>query len=117
MKTKHTPGPWEIETVPIESRGGSDTCHKIGPFNACIYDDWVPREKGISEEENNANAKLIAAAPELLEALNDFYTLIDSGDLVRDISKDNDFTYFTRQGIRITNAIVSMNEAIKKATI
>ena len=67
MKAKHTPGPWKVETVPIESRGGSNTCHKIGPFNACIYDDSRPRENGISEEENLANATVMAAAPELLE--------------------------------------------------
>lgn len=66
---KHTTGPWEVKVVPIESRGGSNTCFKIGPFNACIYDDWRPRENGISHEENEANAKLIAEAPELLKAL------------------------------------------------
>ncbi len=67
---KHTPGPWKIERIPIESKGGSNTCWKIGPFHACIYDDWRPREIGISEGENEANARLIAAAPELLEACN-----------------------------------------------
>lgn len=64
----HTPGPWSLERVPIQSRGGSNTCYKIGPFQCCIYDDWRPRDKGISEEENKANALLLAAAPELLEA-------------------------------------------------
>lgn len=67
-QARHTPGPWEIERVPIESRGGSNTMWKIGPMVACIYDDWRPREKGISENANQANARLLAAAPELLEA-------------------------------------------------
>lgn len=70
MDTKtatHTPGPWTVERVPIQSRGGSNTAWKIGPFAACIYDDWRPREAGISEAENEANARLIARAPELLE--------------------------------------------------
>lgn len=64
----HTPGPWTIERMPIQSCGGSNTCYKIGPFQACIYDDWRPREVGISENENSANARLIAAAPDLLAA-------------------------------------------------
>lgn len=36
---------------------------------ACIYDDWRPRESGISEKQNEANARLIAAAPDLVNAL------------------------------------------------
>ncbi len=68
-EAKHTRGPWEIERVPIQSRGGSNTCFRIGPFHACIYDDWRPREAGISEQENESNAALIAAAPDLADAL------------------------------------------------
>jgi len=67
-ETTHTPGPWSLEQVPIQSRGGSNTCWKIGPFSACIYDDWRPRDIGIFEQENRANAYLIAAAPDLLAA-------------------------------------------------
>jgi hypothetical protein len=68
--TKHTPGPWTIERSPIQSRGGSNTVFRIGPFQACIYDDWrQEQERGISTSELEANANLIAASPELLEAL------------------------------------------------
>ena len=87
MKTKHTPGPWNLETVPIQSAGGSNTCHKIGPFNACIYDDWSPRKSGISEEENLANAKLIAAAPELLEALIEISNYEAGYDAILDVQE------------------------------
>jgi len=66
--------------------------------------------------EEKANAKLIAAAPELLEALQTAFNLIYKGILIRDISKDDDYNYFLKQGIEINNAIVLMNEAIKKAT-
>ena len=49
----HTPGPWNAETF-------------------CVWagDKYVAAtQTGIPEEEQQANAKLIAAAPELLEAL------------------------------------------------
>ena len=68
--SKHTPGPWAIERKPIKSSGGSNTVFVIGPFCACIYDDWRQwEEHKINTAENEANARLIAAAPELLEAL------------------------------------------------
>lgn len=64
MKTKHTPGPWlayygsSEELVTIIDSQNEDIC-ELAPF----VDDY-------SEEEMNANAKLMAAAPEMLEALN-----------------------------------------------
>ncbi len=66
---KYTPGPWTVNEVPIQSSGGSNKCFKILPIRACIYDDWKPRERGVEYEENKANAKLIAAAPDMLEYL------------------------------------------------
>ena len=74
MTTKHTPGPWAIETV-LTSCG---ICHKVGPFPgkrledkpryACLYADY-PSKENPADAELEANARLIAAAPELLEAL------------------------------------------------
>ncbi len=52
---------------------------------------------------------------ELLKALQAVFNLIDKGVLVRDISKDDDYSYFLKQGIEIHNVIVLMNEAIEKA--
>ena len=68
-RNEFTAGPWAVDRVPIESRGGSNTCFKIGPMVACIYDDWRARERGISEEQQIANAHLIAASPEMYWAL------------------------------------------------
>lgn len=59
MKTKHTPGEWEY----FKSKRGYYVASKkdVEPaFIECF-------DKG--EETNEANAKLIAAAPELLEQL------------------------------------------------
>ncbi len=61
MNAKHTPGPWED--------------HFCGPFRQTVVD--CPNELGLiavpSEratiEEQDANARLIAAAPEMLEML------------------------------------------------
>ena len=71
METKHTPGPWTLgkgkvtirETRETGSKGFIARCHMPG--------EWRYR----SEEESEANARLIAAAPELMEAL-DTLTLV-----------------------------------------
>ena len=55
------------------------------------------------------------STPELLVALNFIRNLIDKGDLVRNISKDEDFNYFFQQGLRIQKGINLMNNAIEKA--
>lgn len=70
-EVKHTPGPWTFETVQTQS----GICHKIGPFpwkngkqnHACIYVDYA--STGDIEKELAANARLMVAAPEMLEAL------------------------------------------------
>jgi hypothetical protein len=88
---KFTPGPWTLETVPIN--GGRGCCHKIGPFpslgvydetHACVYADGIrigiEDRGGVSKvgDELAANARLIAAAPELYEALR--CLLINAGE-------------------------------------
>jgi len=63
MKTKHTPGPWRVayldrnrQSVVMSEHIEIATCwhHSVGSI----------------EKEMHANARLIAAAPDLLEALN-----------------------------------------------
>ena len=55
MKTKHTPGPWNLH------QGKNDFAVEAGG-TICQGDDTM--------RDWEANAHLIAAAPELLEALN-----------------------------------------------
>ncbi len=60
-KTKHTPGPW------IHLKKGYEyeiLCNKRNDVLADVYDHF----KNKNESELEANARLIAAAPELLEA-------------------------------------------------
>lgn len=76
-KLKHTPGPWKYTVSKIHHR------HQISDSNGgqiCLM--WN-RGKDITE----SNAHLIAAAPEMLEALIDVYRLY----IDRDICCDNEF--------------------------
>jgi len=57
MKTKHTPGPWKVDPDYLEEVICSEFV-SILPYCTSGF-----------EEEAEANAKLIAAAPEMLEAL------------------------------------------------
>jgi len=85
-KEKHafTPGPWQIEDcTPGESTG---LRFEVGPKDSVIArttDGW---------EEARANARLIAAAPELLEQCREFEKclthLINSGDSGADLERD-----------------------------
>lgn len=57
--TQHTPGPWFLgDTALIEDANGK-------PFAGAYWDD-----EDIPEAVSIANARLMAAAPDLLEALN-----------------------------------------------
>jgi len=57
MKTKHTQGEW----INLGYRVDVDVAD--GLSGICVMSEWMPKE------EMEANAKLIAAAPELLAAL------------------------------------------------
>jgi hypothetical protein len=59
--TKHTPGPWEFSYVPGEYG------HVITIVEGEIAETF---RETVGEEQAVANARLIAAAPELLEALS-----------------------------------------------
>lgn len=70
MSTPYTPGPWKTEY-----RKGADAMYRTEIFSeqhggiaTCA---WTPNHcgNGVTETYREANARLIAAAPELLEAL------------------------------------------------
>lgn len=70
-KTQHTPGPWNISQVVTQSTGlrvfhlDSDTGGPIGYFDS--LDD--------PDGDDEANAVLIAAAPDLLDACSQILSL------------------------------------------
>lgn len=77
----HTPGPWELEGRKIVST--SNSLIKFGYINkfnrkVIVYQPWLYSDP--SGNESESNARLIAAAPELLEALE--------GILANDGSRD-----------------------------
>lgn len=97
METKFTTGPWKYLDFECEEGGevvyGQDTC-KRPIAEAIFWDDQVPRE------EAKANARLIAAAPELFEAL---------------VGMVDQFTK-TPSTLKDTQARVKAHAAIRKAT-
>jgi len=97
-----------METV----RTSCGTCHRIGPFPrpdcaskpegwACVYDDYPP---GIGSPDLLANARLIAAAPDLLAALLPFAEI--------GIGENPDYQPIIRMD---RDAIVAARAAIAKA--
>ena len=83
METKHTPGPWALETVPTTC----GVCHKVGPFPgkrpvdkpryACLYADY-PSKGNQPDDELEANARLIVSAPELYDVLREVFEYLDA---------------------------------------
>ena len=62
--SKHTPGPWQFHEL-----RGDDGLGYIRPNPQDYLEIAHHGDTGRSAEENRANARLISAAPELLEAL------------------------------------------------
>lgn len=77
--SKHTPGPWEIVGIHIYTALGGinakgSKAHATDGWNIATVNPWAcTNEDGVDEDlqadEQRANARLIAAAPELLEAV------------------------------------------------
>lgn len=64
-KLKHTPGPWKYDDDPLRMRIHSEfdhdiVCHMVGNSASSMIQ---------KREIKNANARLIAAAPEMIEVL------------------------------------------------
>lgn len=71
MSAKHTPLPWEIEVI----NGGKDILINSKKRHIAKI-IWYGMEK---DEFDDANARLIAAAPELLEVLKKAIDNLDFG--------------------------------------
>ena len=73
MKTKHTPGPWIVKQVP-QDRYVTDL-HVARQDNEGSYVAII--DKVFNSQSATANARLIAAAPEMLEALEKIKETLD----------------------------------------
>jgi len=103
MKTKHTPGPWIYPPVKFK---GQHHHFEISSSHEDFDTYWIAKIQKVKTEQysSEANAKLIAAAPELLDALQEFLDINDSKD-----------TFDTKVD-RMIKAVNSAQDAIKKAT-
>lgn len=69
MKAKHTPGPWHfIDTGPIRASGPT----------ASLLANPSPHIHGVCEGISDADARLIAAAPELLIAVQNLLLYVET---------------------------------------
>ncbi len=95
MKTQHTPGPWELE---FTLDGG------IFIKAGTKYIASIESETGKPTEEDKANARLLKAAPELLETCKELLKAYH----------DNNFAW----ALPLTNTAVfdRAKDAIQKAT-
>lgn len=81
-RTQHTPGPWKLEDESSTGPRGDASIHYDIPSVGSIYlgDVNIKRDPELLETMQ-ANARLIAAAPELLEALKELVEAIWDGRL------------------------------------
>lgn len=106
---KWTPGPWHHHDP--NSMRVCDGSHDLEA--GC----WIIAEAeivGIERETAKANAHLIAAAPELYEALVNVMALIQQGRLVRDTSNDPNLDWALRQ-IPLVKALAVAQATLAKA--
>ena len=94
MTTQHTPGPWNVTGLYVRERDGG--------LVASIIDLW--HDQKTPKAEKNANARLIAAAPDMLDALQNILNGIETGV----VTSDHDEIF--------NNASAKARAAIDKAT-
>ncbi|HEY9610641.1 hypothetical protein [Allocoleopsis sp.] len=71
---KYTPAPWKTDEIHFVGTDEEDS-------QTIAYVSDHRNRKRRTETENKANAKLIATAPELLEAANDFVCRLEDSSL------------------------------------
>ena len=74
---KHTKGPWEVT---------HDSLIVPAP-NASTDPVWIAEVTGDNPEEEEANAQLIASAPDLLEALQNTIRTLENAKALLDVDK------------------------------
>jgi len=104
MTYNHTPGPWLV----WDSKGTARIDHTTGVYRQPDSDDeriiaLCDQDLLLSSDEQLANARLIAAAPELLEALEELDRLLD-------YTKSGAFSHYDR-----AKCVVVARTAIAKA--
>jgi len=106
MNTKHTPGPWIYKFNKTREKYKIDGLRWEGFARVYAHTRDTITGKITDQEEGEANARLIAAAPELLEALRK----TKDGILAMPSSENDHINNW------LDNLVCIINAAIKKAT-
>lgn len=88
--TEYTPGPWEYSGAYIYASGenAANICAISAP-RASTFVEYTRLAVGSKDiDEAYANARLIAAAPDLLEALQELWVCAETFDAFHDPSHD-----------------------------
>lgn len=101
-KTPHTPGPWELKIEGSEEDCIVRTVVQSGNGERNLSEVALVTTGSMTDEVEHANAKLISAAPELLDSLKKAWSIID--------------TEFPNGYSKYSNAYNEAQEAIRKAT-
>ena len=75
QETRHTPGPWRVSFTPLAPQRFQIRAGEFINRRICVMDDQP-------DDGDEANALLIAAAPELLEALKNLVHMVDNCDTI-----------------------------------
>jgi hypothetical protein len=80
METKHTKGEWKLNYSFSKAVENEDNCQWVSIYSESnnLMAEIKGQHYGIPEYEMHANAKLMAAAPDLLKALNDCVQIMES---------------------------------------
>ncbi len=105
----HTPGPWKVghrQNVIVNSYGTI--------LANCEFSHSAKNRRKPTGEQSIANARLIAAAPDLLEALKLVWSMFDDGRIVRNIANDGHPDWALKM-LNFTRELQTIQTAIAKA--
>ena len=78
--TQHTPGPWKVLHTRARKLQWNVCTENGAPFQAVIVEGLCNSNEHLSDEVQEANARLIAAAPDLLASLIDLLAWANISD-------------------------------------
>ena len=106
--SEHTKGPWELGRNGDIEAGDVFSADRVSICN--VYDATLKCQQIEARNEAFANARLIAAAPDLLEALQ------QTKNVIRNILTDSQLDTRLPCGVTIRKYSKSIDAAIAKAT-
>jgi hypothetical protein len=107
---RHSQGPWRVVTKAESAKAGGWPVAYAGDDLSIYTAPCSGSELGCAEDD----ARLIAAAPDLLVSLKDIFTLMDEGVLVRNIDDDGKPDFALRM-IPVVGRLKRAHDAIAKA--